>query len=153
MVVYHSVDPCYNYTVLDEPWRAINNTNASVKKCDDSVTWSGWYRLFISGLNAYIPDTCVEIYSCGTDSPLWIRGGHPTVEDGVVTRDLCGYWENYCCFFVSFPIKVKACPGNYYVYELVSPTRCPLAYCAAVTNISSTITTVRPEMSSAGNVV
>ncbi len=123
-------DPCYNYTVLDEPWRAINNTHDSVIKCDQSVTWSGWYRLFINNTSAHIPDTCVAQYSCGTDIALWIRGGHPTVEDGVVTRDVCGYAGNYCCYVGSYPIKVKACPGNYYVYELVTPTRCSAAYCA-----------------------
>ncbi|XP_016378483.1 adhesion G protein-coupled receptor L4-like [Sinocyclocheilus rhinocerous] len=142
-------DPCYNYTVLDDPWRATNNTYASVRNCDRSVTWSSWYRLFINNMSAHIPDTCVAQYSCGTAAPLWIRGGHPTVEDGVVTRDVCGHWINYCCFFGSFPIKVKACPGNYYVYELVRPTFCYSAYCAAVTNISSTHTTVTPETSPA----
>ncbi|XP_016424125.1 adhesion G protein-coupled receptor E1-like [Sinocyclocheilus rhinocerous] len=147
--VYTCVDPCYNYSVLDDPWRATNNTNASVRKCDTSVTWSGWYRVFINGLSAQIPDTCVEKTGCGTDIPLWIRGGHPTVKDGVVTRDVCGHWHNYCCYHGSYPIKVKACPGNYYVYELVRPNYCNFAYCAAVTNISSTETTVTPEMSSA----
>uniref|UniRef100_A0A671LXX0 UMOD/GP2/OIT3-like D8C domain-containing protein n=1 Tax=Sinocyclocheilus anshuiensis TaxID=1608454 RepID=A0A671LXX0_9TELE len=116
--------------VLDDPWRATNNTNASVRECDTSVTWSGWYRLFINGLSAQIPDTCVEKTGCGTDIPLWIRGGHPTVKDGVVTRDVCGHWHNYCCYHGSYPIKVKACPGNYYVYELVRPTYCNFAYCA-----------------------
>ncbi|XP_059411027.1 pancreatic secretory granule membrane major glycoprotein GP2-like [Carassius carassius] len=124
-------DPCYNYTVLDEPWRATSNTYDSVRKCDQSVTWSGWYRLFINGLSAHIPDTCVARGSCGTDIALWIHGGHPAAKDGVVTRDVCGYYENYCCYIGSFPIKVKACPGNYYVYELVSPTLCNSAYCAA----------------------
>ncbi|XP_056312297.1 uncharacterized protein LOC130223449 [Danio aesculapii] len=124
-------DPCYNYTVLDDPWRADSSQPLkSVYICDQSVSWSGWYRLIINGLSAQIPDTCVEMYSCGTHVPLWIRGGHPTVEDGVVTRDVCGHWYNYCCHFGSFPIRVKACPGNYYVYELLSPTTCFLAYCA-----------------------
>uniref|UniRef100_A0A9J8D7S7 Uncharacterized protein n=1 Tax=Cyprinus carpio carpio TaxID=630221 RepID=A0A9J8D7S7_CYPCA len=164
-------DPCYNYTVLDEPWRATNNTYGlhSYYMCDQSVTWSGWYRLFINGLSAHIPDTCVVLYSCGTDIALSIRGGHPTVQDGVVTRDVCGYDGGYCCYYGSYPIKVKACPGNYYVYELVRPTLCYLAYCAdvssintsstavipatlstAVTNISATFPTVTPETSSAG---
>ncbi|KTF78200.1 hypothetical protein cypCar_00047435 [Cyprinus carpio] len=123
-------DPCYNYTVLDEPWRATNNTNDSVRRCEKSVIWSGWYRLFINGLSAHIPDTCVAYGSCGSNIALWIRGGHPTVQDGVVTRDVCGYDGGYCCYYGSYPIKVKACPGNYYVYELVRPTLCYLAYCA-----------------------
>uniref|UniRef100_A0A672L568 UMOD/GP2/OIT3-like D8C domain-containing protein n=1 Tax=Sinocyclocheilus grahami TaxID=75366 RepID=A0A672L568_SINGR len=122
ITVYPSVDPCYNYTVLDEPWRANSSRPSNSYKFDRSVTWSGWYRLFINGVSTQIPDTCVEICTCGTDIPLWIRGGHPTVEDGVVTRDVCGHWNNYCCYYGSYPIKVKACPGNYYVYELVRPT-------------------------------
>ncbi|XP_051722691.1 adhesion G protein-coupled receptor E3-like isoform X2 [Ctenopharyngodon idella] len=131
-------DPCYNYTVLDNPWRS-SNTHASV--CDRSVSWSGWYRLFINSLSAHIPDTCVAQYSCGTGIALWIRGGHPTVEDGVVTRDVCGNWDNYCCYFGSYPVKVKACPGNYYVYELVSPTVCYSAYCADTGSITTTAVT------------
>ncbi len=98
--------------------------------CDQYVTWSGWYRLFINGVSAHIPDTCVAYGCCGTNIALWIRGGHPRVTDGVVTRDVCGYAGSYCCYFGSYPIKVKACPGNYYVYELVSPTLCDSAYCA-----------------------
>ncbi|XP_059411046.1 adhesion G protein-coupled receptor E3-like [Carassius carassius] len=147
--VYPSVDPCYNYTVLDDPWRATCNSYDSITRCDQSVTWSGWYRLFINGLSAQIPDTCVAEYSCDTTVPLWIRGGHPTVTDGVVTRDVCGHWISYCCYYGAYPIKVKACPGNYYVYELIHPNDCNLEYCAVVTNISSTLTTVTPETSSA----
>ncbi len=129
--VYPSVDHCYKYTVLDNPWRANSSQRSNpFMKCDTSVTWRGWYRLFINGLNAQIPDTCVAQYSCGTVFPLWIRGGHPTVEDGVVTRDVCGYTGSYCCYYGSYPIKVKACPGNYYVYELVKPAFCYSAYCA-----------------------
>ncbi|KAL1281666.1 hypothetical protein QQF64_000469 [Cirrhinus molitorella] len=145
---YISFNPCYNYTVLDNPWRVTSNSQSS-SMCDTSVTWRGWYRLFINSLSAQIPETCVATYRCGTAAPLWLRGGHPTVDDGVVTRDVCSHWSSYCCYYQSFPIKVKACPGNYYVYELVSPTLCNSAYCAAVTNISSTYTTVTPEISSA----
>ncbi|XP_048054347.1 adhesion G protein-coupled receptor E3-like [Megalobrama amblycephala] len=145
-----SPDPCYNYTVLDDPWRANISQQSNFYKCDQSVSWSGWYRLFINGQRAQIPDTCVEKYSCGTVVPLWIRGGHPTVEDGVVTRDVCGHWKNYCCYYGSFPIKVKACPGNYYVYELVKPTYCDYAYCAE--KISESSSSENPtELASFGN--
>ncbi|XP_052426097.1 alpha-tectorin-like [Carassius gibelio] len=124
------VDPCYNYNILDNPWRATNNQHSSIIMCDVWVSWNGWYRLYIQGQSVQMPDTCVEKYSCGTYAPLWLNGSHPTVEDGVVTRDVCGHWNNDCCAFQSNPIKVKACPGDYYVYEFVSPTTCHLAYCA-----------------------
>ncbi|XP_058608821.1 adhesion G protein-coupled receptor E3-like isoform X2 [Onychostoma macrolepis] len=131
--IHPSVDPCYNYTVLDDPWRANSSQPSNPSyKCDQYVIWSGWYRLFINGVSAHIPDTCVERYSCGTRYPLWIHGEHPRVQDGVVTRDVCGHAANYCCFFGSFPIKVKACPGSYYVYELVRPTPGYAAYCGGI---------------------
>uniref|UniRef100_A0A9J7X1L8 Uncharacterized protein n=1 Tax=Cyprinus carpio carpio TaxID=630221 RepID=A0A9J7X1L8_CYPCA len=139
----HSADPCYNYTVLDNPWRATNR-QTNDHRCDTSFTWRGWYRLFLYGLNVKISDACVMKYRCGTDIPLWIRGGHPRIEDGVVTRDVCGHWDNYCCYYGSYPIKVKACPGNYYVYELVSPNVCNSAYCADVSSINTSSTAVIP---------
>uniref|UniRef100_A0A673NK31 ZP domain-containing protein n=1 Tax=Sinocyclocheilus rhinocerous TaxID=307959 RepID=A0A673NK31_9TELE len=143
------VDPCYNYNVLDDPWRATNNQHSSQIMCDTWVSWNGWYRLFIQGQSVQMPDTCVEEYSCGTNAPLWLNGGHPTVEDGVATRDVCGHWDNNCCHFQSNPIKVKACPGDYYVYEFVSPTTCHLAYCADASNINTTSTTITPETTTA----
>uniref|UniRef100_A0A673NDR5 UMOD/GP2/OIT3-like D8C domain-containing protein n=1 Tax=Sinocyclocheilus rhinocerous TaxID=307959 RepID=A0A673NDR5_9TELE len=124
------VDPCYSYNVLDDPWRSTNNQHSSQIMCDSWVSWNGWYRLFIQGQSVQMPDTCVDEYSCGTHAPLWLNGGHPAVEDGVVTRDVCGHYDNDCCAFLSNPIKVKACPGDYYVYEFVSPVGCSLAYCA-----------------------
>ncbi|XP_059388909.1 alpha-tectorin-like [Carassius carassius] len=139
------VDPCYNYNILDNPWRATNNQHSSLIMCDVWVSWNGWYRLFIHGQSVQMPDTCVEEYNCGTNAPLWLNGGHPTVEDGVVTRDVCGHWNNDCCHFQSNPIKVKACPGDYYVYEFVSPTTCSLAYCADASNINTTSTTGTPD--------
>ncbi|XP_052466645.1 adhesion G protein-coupled receptor E3-like [Carassius gibelio] len=113
-------------------------------KCDQHVTWSGWYRLFINGVSAHIPETCITTYSCGTATALGLPDGHPRIEDGVVTRDACALWNDFCCFVRSFPIKVKACPGNYYVYELVSPTICYAAYCADVSTINTSSTVVTP---------
>ncbi|KAK2876100.1 hypothetical protein Q8A67_020196 [Cirrhinus molitorella] len=78
-----------------------------------------------------MPDTCVDQLSCGTHAPLWLNGAHPQIEDGVVTRDVCGHWWNNCCGFQSNPIRVKACPGGYFVYEFVRAVNCYLAYCAA----------------------
>ncbi|KAL1257768.1 hypothetical protein QQF64_011012 [Cirrhinus molitorella] len=141
-----SDDPCYNYTVLDDPWRATDyHQNDSFLMCDQSVNWFGWYRLFIHGQSTQMPDTCVDMNKCGTHAPLWLNGAHPNVEDGVVTRDICGHWSNDCCYFKSTPIRVKACLGNYYVYEFVEPSFCYLAYCADVGSINNTYTTVATE--------
>uniref|UniRef100_A0A9J8ASQ5 Uncharacterized protein n=1 Tax=Cyprinus carpio carpio TaxID=630221 RepID=A0A9J8ASQ5_CYPCA len=140
-------DPCSSYSVLDNPWRVSSNRYASVIYCDQDVTWSGWYRFFINNISTHIPETCVDIYSCGTNLPMWINARHPTVGDGIVSILVCTTWNNNCCFHMHY-IRVKACPDNYYVYELVRPFGCHFAYCAVPPNISSTVT-VAPETSSA----
>ncbi|KAK2876092.1 hypothetical protein Q8A67_020188 [Cirrhinus molitorella] len=117
--------------MLDDPWRSPNNFDFS-NNDDSKVNWVGWYRLFIRGQSVQMTDTCVEAYSCGTTFPLWLSGGHPTVEDGVVTRDVCSVFESDCCISNSNPIRVKACPEGYYVYELVKPVFSSVAYCAAI---------------------
>ncbi|XP_072524060.1 uncharacterized protein [Salminus brasiliensis] len=123
-----SADPCYNYTILNDPWRSTNNT-ATTTHCDTSVNWVGWYRLFYQGQSAKMPESCVSSNVCGTTSPLWLSGSHPQLEDGVVFRPICGSYSNLCCYFHSSPIRVKACPGNYYVYEFIQPNFCNGAYC------------------------
>nr|XP_021335861.1 pancreatic secretory granule membrane major glycoprotein GP2-like [Danio rerio] len=128
-------DPCYNYTVLDDSWRSTKNIHTSFDSyktmCDSYVHWLGWYRLFINGQSVQMPDTCVDMWSCGTIVPLWLNGTHPTVEDGMVTRGVCGTADNNCCIIQSNPIRVKACPGGYYVYELDQwAYGCYVAYCA-----------------------
>ncbi|XP_073684043.1 uncharacterized protein [Garra rufa] len=120
-------DPCYKYTVLDDPWRS-PDYRYTQNMCDANVNWVGWYRLFINGQSAQMSETCVNIRSCGTNAPMWLNGTHPTVEDGVVNRDVCGSWSNCCSF--PYSIKVKACPGGYYVYEFVRLNVCNAAYCA-----------------------
>ncbi|XP_051560306.1 pancreatic secretory granule membrane major glycoprotein GP2-like [Myxocyprinus asiaticus] len=112
--------------------------------CDRNVNWVGWYRLFIQGWSAQMPETCVVNNICGTNYPLWLRGGHPIVGDGVVSRNVCSNNFNDCCYVKSYPIRVKACPGNYYVYEFVKPTTCHLAYCAEVRSKYSSYTVIKP---------
>ncbi|KAI2668928.1 Adhesion G protein-coupled receptor E2 [Labeo rohita] len=74
-------------------------------KCDRSVTWSGWYRLFINGLSAHIPETCISAYGCGTYGALGIPDGHPTV-DGVVTREACAQRGDFCSYVRSIFTEV-----------------------------------------------
>ncbi|XP_043109449.1 pancreatic secretory granule membrane major glycoprotein GP2-like [Puntigrus tetrazona] len=128
-----SFDPCYNFNSLEEPWRA--NTIPVIgdpmnSRCDYDVNWNGWYRLFYNGQSVKMPESCVSRNMCGTFLPLWLSDPHPQLEDGVVTRQVCGSTWNGCCGYKSHPIRVKACPGGYYVYEFVRPLLCA-AYCAA----------------------
>ncbi|XP_062382528.1 uncharacterized protein LOC134070257 [Sardina pilchardus] len=127
-------DPCYHSTPLDQAWRTTNYTTKDVK-CDRQVEWQGWYRLYYRGKSIQMPERCIRKKHCGTHAPLWLTKPHPNISEGIVTRNVCGNWRKNCCYFKSTPIQVKACPGNYYVYKLVKPTKCHLAYCADVNTL------------------
>ncbi|XP_076864070.1 oncoprotein-induced transcript 3 protein-like [Brachyhypopomus gauderio] len=135
-----SYDPCNDYTSLDQPWRA--NTAPGLGVCDVNFNWNGWYRLLYYGMDIRMAESCVDVYRCGSYYTLWLNGPHPQVEDGVVTRQVCANAGSDCCFYKSNPIRVKACPGNFYVYEIVKPMTCNMAYCADASNISPVSTNV-----------
>eukprot|EP00058_Branchiostoma_floridae_P001925 XP_002587413.1 hypothetical protein BRAFLDRAFT_238518 [Branchiostoma floridae] len=68
---------------------------------------------------------------CGTRVPMWMNGLHPSLADGEVSRQACGYWgpgESLRCHR-STTIQVRACSGGYFVYKLPKPPFCQLAYC------------------------
>ncbi|XP_052406971.1 uncharacterized protein LOC127952514 isoform X1 [Carassius gibelio] len=143
-----SSDPCYNYKSLDRPWRANNESGGSI--CDYSFSWNGWYRLLYRGMNIQLPETCVSSYRCNTPIPLWLNGPHPQIVDGVVIREVCGQYWTQCCDYKPRPIRVKACPGNYYVYELVEQNWCA-GYCTNISTISQPISTIRPAITTRTN--
>ncbi|XP_062387020.1 pancreatic secretory granule membrane major glycoprotein GP2-like isoform X2 [Sardina pilchardus] len=140
-------DPCYNYTVLNDTWRATTNLDRSSQICDSASfdvkynvsyggrEWQGWYLFVHQEVSVRIPNTCVPWSRCGTIVALWLNGTHPRPEDGIVTRQVCGHWSSGCCHFKPPSIQVKACPGNYTVYKLVDPFLCHSAYC---TDLSDT---------------
>ncbi|XP_063074849.1 IgGFc-binding protein-like [Engraulis encrasicolus] len=147
------LDPCQDYTELDDAWRAANNTihdNAAIVKCDQHISWQGWYRMYYGGTDAHMPEYCVRMNRCGTHAPLWINGTHPRVGEGIVTRQVCGHWkwgapnEDDCCKFSNPPVRIKACPGNYYVYEFTAPTQCSVAYCTDVGDIALNMIAPQP---------
>ncbi|XP_017538179.2 adhesion G protein-coupled receptor E3-like isoform X1 [Pygocentrus nattereri] len=123
-----SYDPCINYTSLDDPWRGIHEIGGD--NSDRFSNWNGWYRLLYNGMSVRMPESCVNESRCGTDVALWLNGSHPQIKDGIVTRLVCGSDGSDCCYYRSTPIKVKACPGNYYVYEFVKPSFYYAGYCA-----------------------
>ncbi|XP_036440335.1 pancreatic secretory granule membrane major glycoprotein GP2-like [Colossoma macropomum] len=127
--VARCADPCQHYTILEDAWRSTDfKTNGTVH-CDMGVNWQGWYRMYLDGVSVQMPERCIQPRMCGTDSPLWLKTPHPVNSDGVVQGTVCGSWVEGCCNF-EFPIHVKACPGNYYVYKFVKPPLCFLAYAA-----------------------
>ena len=71
---------------------------------------------------------------CGTVVPVWLNGTHPSVADGMVSRQACANFEtgssvvHKCCEH-SLQIGVKNCK-DYYVYYLKATPSCPISYCA-----------------------
>ncbi len=117
-------DGCKNYTVLNEADRAQGNAVKN-NSCDGGLV-TGWYR-FQGAAGDRMPDKCVLRYRCGTLAPGWLNGAHPTVAEGVVTRQVCYHWWGYCCHY-SNTIKVQNCSG-YFVYELQRTPGRYLRYC------------------------
>ncbi|XP_054906944.1 uncharacterized protein LOC129373194 [Poeciliopsis prolifica] len=127
--VVECLDPCVNYTVLNDAWRSTENTDNSVLHCDRFIAWSGWYRFYLGQSSAQIPEKCVAEQRCGTHAPLWINGAHPVQLNETVTRTVCNAWSSSCCRFPTHTIQIKLCYG-YYIYKLQQPSTCWLAYCA-----------------------
>ena len=94
--------------------------------CDDKV--SGWYR-FEGAAGIRMPTSCPPIDRCNTAATGWLNGGHPTVADGKVTRQVCFHWNSNCCNW-STNIEVRNC-GSFYVYRFSGTPTCQLRYCGS----------------------
>ena len=44
-----------------------------------------------------MPTTCPPERRCGAHAPGWMKGQHPSVADGEVTRAVCYHWSENCC--------------------------------------------------------
>ena len=121
-----SADVCQFHSVLEDYDRDINyQTPLGDEKCDDNLN-SGWYRfLNISGIT--MPTTCPPPFTCGTRLPGWLKGDHPTVEEGEVSRTVCFTRHPSRCCRYSYNIRVRNCT-SFYVYLLI-PTRCNFRFC------------------------
>lgn len=117
-------DPCRNYTVLDDPSRSTEDTERA-QKCDTAL--HGWFR-FVGEGGVRMPEKCPSTYRCQTEAPMWLSGAHPAPGEGTVTRTVCAHWSGNCCYW-NTKIQVKACPDNYYVYQLDGSPACNLRYC------------------------
>ena len=118
---------CRNNIVLSGADRAQGNTLQYNSKCDGwDLAPTGWYR-FQGDAGYRMADKCVPVHHCGTNTPGWLYGAHPTVIEGVVTRKVCYHWSNNCCNWNN-TIRVKNC-GSYFVYELRRTPVCLARYC------------------------
>ena len=125
----HLWKECTRYRVLRSGDRSQSYEHKNIlgaePKCDRRLP-KAWYR-FMGMAGDRMPETCVSSYHCGTHAPGWLRGAHPDVSEGVVSRTVCFTWRNNCCSWRS-TILVRNC-GDFYVYKLQRAPKCKLRYC------------------------
>ena len=117
------------YKILNSIDRRVGYTGQSPLRCDQPERGpftKGWYR-FTGAAGERMPTKCPAKNRCGTHAPGWLKGGHPTVAQGIVSRKVCYHWSSSCCRW-SNNIRVRNC-GAFYVYELKRTPVCSLRYC------------------------
>lgn len=125
------------YLTLDEANRSVsfNDGDNGIELCDgtgaspaQSPDWNGagWYRI-AGPAGTALPEATPGTYACGTDAPGWLNGAHPSVADGIVSRQVCfDFFGDPCSW--STDVNVLNC-GSFYLYELPeAPEEC-LRYC------------------------
>ena len=145
--------PCREYTSLTDSWRKVNGFGpSSIRskkyRCDfprptqgEPGIQEGWHR-FSGAAGTHLPTASLNNGAggkevCGTSIVGWMEGSHPTVYDGIVSRNICFEFENGNCEY-QVRILVRTCddpaePGKtFYVYHLKYPKdiMCYWAYCA-----------------------
>ena len=114
-----------DYAVLDGADRAKDARTLSLKPCDYNLK-PGWYR-FKGGAGTGMANACVQQFYCGTIYTGWLRGPHPTKQQGVVTRQGCFNKHGNCCL-IKVDVQVRNC-GPFYLYKLPAAPTCQLRYC------------------------
>ena len=145
---------CFNYKNLTDPWRKITGKPPSdgIYHCDansDGFQKPGWYR-FSGDAGKHLATTPPSFVGeqrtykqvCGTNKVGWMKGSHPTINDGVQERTFCFQSKGGECQYEETS-KVRTCPvedeytvytKTFYVYYLKIPPLmgCHFAYCAVV---------------------
>ncbi|KAI8500927.1 Oncoprotein-induced transcript 3 protein [Branchiostoma belcheri] len=122
-----NADPCNNYQTLSDAWRNVNHGVNFPNECDSGMNGE-WYRFMGAAGDHMLTQRPPSTSRCGASVPMWMNGTHPSVADGVVSRQACGYWSFDPCR-VSKTIQVKACSGGFCVYQLPSTRSCSYVYC------------------------
>lgn len=128
-----ALEPCIDYETI---WMGygyrsshFNSYSTQISLCDSDLDEAAWYR-FDFDAGTQLIETAVSPWYCGTQSPIWVNGSHPTSE-GRVIRKVCATVHNNDCWW-SGNISIQLCnqaPDSFYVYQLAIPEGCPLAYC------------------------
>ena len=118
---------CQNYTRLTNADRKITY-GRNPRKCDSDIG-PGWFR-FEGLAGTRMPTSCTPVQRCSTDVTGWLKGGHPTVADGKVSKWVCFHYLDACCDWKK-NISVRNC-GSYFVYYLTrtQANKCNFRYCS-----------------------
>ena len=132
LLVSNASDPCGSYKSLDNPYRStgyVAREGIDPMICDYDLQ-TGWYR-FVSKVGGKMPETKVGRGHCGTIALIWMRGQHPSNAEGTVDRTACVNFNNLYGGCIPIAIKVRNCT-DFFVYRLVAPYGCHMAYCAGM---------------------
>lgn len=114
-----SIAECHNYALHRELWR-LNESRAVQSNgisCDARTLKDSWHR-FDVGLGTKVLGNCTNSPNrCGTRSPGWMQGSHPTIDDGIVSRIL-HFYSHYCADDHG-EVLVRNC-GHFYTYRFVN---------------------------------
>ncbi|KAM7427694.1 hypothetical protein ABFA07_021217 [Porites harrisoni] len=115
---------CRHYWTINDPTRRRSYSAAGYYKHDYYLV-EGWYR-FTIGMQMSTSCSYSNGY-CDVSYAGWLYQGHPSVNDGVVSRTVYfGYSGN--CYQRSTTIKVRNC-GSFYVYKLKRTPHDDCRYC------------------------
>ena len=116
-------EECTTYLSLTSSDRKTTYTSIT-NQCDRNL--KGWYR-FQGAAGTRMPTSCPPKDRCSTHATGWLNGGHPTVADGKVSRQVCFSFISGCCWQTAY-IQVRNC-GSYYVYYFNGTPNCSYRYC------------------------
>jgi len=127
---------CLNYIPITTSNERKSTYVTKTVLCDDNLL--GWHR-FEAATGTKMPTSCVPSNRCNTHAPGWLNGDHPTVAEGLVTRQVC--FSYYHCCSWSINIQVRNC-GDFYIYNFMgTPPEhpCHLRYCSTDWRLSDRV--------------
>ncbi len=120
-----------SYSTFNDSWR--RPSYASGNNCDNDIYETSWYRFKLATGENGVINHCPRVNTCGTKSPIWMNGTHPT-EYGVIKSVIMATPHGNDCFNWAETALVTKCIKDgevFFLYKLAKPSYCNRAYCTA----------------------